>query len=231
MSTPSLDDLFPAEPSMPAPPMSHLDSLADIDWESHESRLGLESGVAKSIHSMLCSGIMPKEVAQAEALPESLMERVISDPAFRRLVKDSIMARHQLKDTMDSYMDDIEYKTLFKLSHSVAGMSTSEALATFKVMNAAERKQDIQRIPTSPEASLVMESIGEEEVELEVLPPTKPKVVIDNKGAIQEVNGRPLQTMSLLQLEEEVESNEQSSRHIEDQSDPATEATNLPPAE
>lgn len=208
---PDMDELFPKEApkaSLAPTPVESVEGA--VQWDSLDAEMGLLQGVSHRIYSMLTIGIRLEEVGLNLALPQETLERVAKNEAFISLVKAGIVAKHRMKNSIDSMMDNIEHKALFSLSASIENMKPGELLATFKVVNAAKRHTaGTHETRYSDPDNLELTAIGEEEIELEVLPPLVPKTVFSDKGALLEVNGRSLNTMTLAQLEEEAENEDQ----------------------
>lgn len=172
------------------------------DWATYDKELGLREGLSERVFNLLTQGIRPEEVAMNIGLDMPQMSLIMQHDKFIKEVKRVIIHKYHLHDAMDNIMDDIEYKALFNLSSQVGNMTAGEALATFKIMNQANRRTT--PITHKPASDISIEVEDEELVELEVVPAMRPKTVFSKKNQLLEVNGRQLDTIGLQQLEEEL---------------------------
>jgi len=166
---------------------------SEVDFNKIEEELGFSTGQAELVLNLLASGVTPQEVAFSQGLTEDTMRRVVEHKVYVGLIRACVTARHALNESTNVLMDTLEHKALLKVSTSIEGMSTGEALATFKVLNSATRR-DSSAVATK-KGDLHLEVLGDEEVELQVLPPTVPKFKQNASGAIYEVGGRAMETI------------------------------------
>jgi len=205
-----LKDLPPLKEEEALPLTSEELIKSKVNWDKLEEELGLSEGQPELILNLLASGVSPQEVAHAQGLSQGDMKSMIEHEEYVKVVRACITARHALNQSTNVLMDTIEHKALLKVSSSLEGMNPGEALATFKVINQAKRKDELS---STRRSDMRLDTLGKEEVELEVLPPTIPAFKLNAKGHIYEVDGRSMETIDAKALE--ILSKQQESKGIE----------------
>lgn len=143
--------------------------------------------------SLLAKGISTSQVAAAVGVSDSYISQLKADPETAALIASQQAAADIADVRFDERLDDAESQALNALEKSLPYATFGQALAAFRVLNAARRRND---------APIQSESTTSITVNLTLPASSIPHYVTNSRSEIVEVDGQLLATASVKTLDQ-----------------------------
>ena len=128
---------------------------------------------------LLCQGVSTTQVAEAIGVDPSYISQLKADPDTAAKIAEAT-AKHTIDDVHhDSKMDKIEALALERIERTIGYANFGQALAAFKILNGATRRQEKSTATPQQLTSVV--------VNLTLPAGALPNYILNNKNEIVEV--------------------------------------------
>lgn len=143
---------------------------------------------------LLCQGVSTTQVAEAIGVDPSYISQLKADPDTAAKIAEAT-AKHTIDDVHhDSKMDKIEALALERIERTIGYANFGQALAAFKILNGATRRQE-KSTPTPQQLTSVV-------VNLTLPAGALPNYILNNKNEIVEVEGKAMVSATAQSLDQ-----------------------------
>lgn len=143
---------------------------------------------------LLCQGVSTTQVAEAIGVDPSYISQLKADPDTAAKIAEAT-AKHTIDDVHhDSKMDKIEALALERIERTIGYANFGQALAAFKILNGATRRQEKSTATPQQLTSVV--------VNLTLPAGALPNYILNNKNEIVEVEGKAMVSATAQSLDQ-----------------------------